>query len=255
MAAVIDILGLETSSRGLSGDIDKAWDIIQSGTKGNYFACNNPHSLVVAKSDPLFFEALSNADLLIPDGVGAVIGSKILGTPLKERVTGHDIFTGVSERSNNEGGVKFFFLGSTNEVLDKIVNKLKIQYPNIEVSGVYSPPYKPVFSDEDNSKMIELINEAKPDVLWVGMTAPKQEKWIYEHKDKLDVKFMGAIGAVFDFYAGTIKRSPDWACKMGLEWLPRLLREPRRLFRRNFISSPLFLLMIIKAKFNALIKS
>ena len=96
--------------------------------------------------------------------------------------------------------------------------------------------------------MIEAVNTAKPDVLWVGMTAPKQEKWIYQNRDKLDVKFIGAIGAVFDFYAGTVKRPHPIFQKMGLEWLPRLCSEPRRLWRRNFVSNPLFMLRVIKAR-------
>ena len=105
-------------------------------------------------------------------------------------------------------------------------------FPNIKVT-THSPPFKPEFSEEDNRQMIEAINQASPDVLWVGMTAPKQEKWIYQNKDKLNVKFIGAIGAVFDFYAGTVKRSSPWFQKHGLEWLPRLLQEPRLLWYRN----------------------
>ncbi len=98
--------------------------------------------------------------------------------------------------------------------------------------------------------MTDAINTAKPDVLWVGMTAPKQEKWIHQHRDQLDVKFIGAIGAVFDFYTGKVKRSHPVFQKMGLEWLPRLLREPRRLFRRNFVSSPKFLWLVLKQRFD-----
>ena len=100
-----------------------------------------------------------------------------------------------------------------------------------------------------NQKMIEAINRVKPDVLWVGMTAPKQEKWIYQNKDKLDVKFIGAIGAVFDFYAGTKKRSQPFFQKIGLEWLPRLLGEPRRLWHRNFVSNPVFLMRVLRQRF------
>ena len=106
---------------------------------------------------------------------------------------------------------------------------------------MYSPPFKEVFSEEENRAMIEAVNRAGPDVLWVGMTAPKQEKWIYQNKDRLNVKFIGAIGAVFDFYAGTVKRPHPWFLDHGLEWLPRLLGEPRRLWKRMFVSAPLFM--------------
>lgn len=244
----VNILGYQTSASGLSGDIETTWDLIKSGTSGNYVACTNPHSLVVAKKDSCFRESLQNADILLPDGTGIVLAAKILGINLTERVAGSDLFLGLSEKANMNGGLKYFFLGSTEEVLEKITDRMAKEFPNIRICGVLSPPFKPEFTESDDRDMIEQINKAKPDVLWVGMTAPKQEKWIYKNKDNIDVPIMGAIGAVFDFYAGTVKRSPDWACKMGLEWLPRLLREPKRLFKRNFVSSPLFLLMVLKTK-------
>ena len=244
----VNILGYPTSASGLLGDIDTAWELVKSGGKGKYIACSNPHSLVVAQSDPYFNKSLEDADILLPDGIGIVLAAKILGIDLKERVAGSDFYMGLSEKADKNGGLNYFFLGSTEEVLEKITIRLSKEFPHINVCGILSPPFKSEFSEEDNLKMIEQINNAKPDVLWVGMTAPKQEKWIYQNKDKLNVPLMGAIGAVFDFYAGTVQRSPEWAIKMGLEWLPRLLREPRRLFRRNFISSPLFLLMVFKAR-------
>lgn len=242
------ILGFDISSLGRQGDVDKVWSIIEKGEYGKYVSCINPHSTVVSTGDSEFVDSLKSSDILVPDGAGIVLASNILGKNIKERVTGADIFFGISEYANKKGGVKYFFLGSTQAVLDKISANLAKDYPGIEICGTYSPPYKPKFSDEDNAVMIDLVNQVKPDVLWVGMTAPKQEKWIHENKDKLQVPLSGAIGAVFDFYAGTVPRSPEWACRMGLEWLPRLAREPRRLFKRNFISSPLFLLMVFKEK-------
>jgi N-acetylglucosaminyldiphosphoundecaprenol N-acetyl-beta-D-mannosaminyltransferase len=123
-------------------------------------------------------------------------------------------------------------------------------FPSVKVVGTYSPPFKDVFSEDDNEKMVRSINQVRPDVLWVGMTAPKQEKWIYEHMDKLDISLACAIGAVFDFYAETKGRAPEWVRRLGLEWLPRLINEPVRLFKRNFISSPLFLFYVFKQKFS-----
>ena len=248
MNKTVDVLGYQTSRAGLSGDVESAWGLIKSGQKGQYVACTNPHSLVVAKSDKQFSNSLANADILLPDGAGIVLASKILNLGVNERVAGFEFFSTLSEKAQKDGGLKYFFLGSTEDVLSKIVERLKKDYPAIEICGTLSPPFKPEFSQQDNESMIEVINHAKPDVLWVGMTAPKQEKWIYENRNKIDVPLMGAIGAVFDFYAGTKKRSPQWVGKLGLEWLPRLLREPRRLFRRNFVSSPLFLLMVFKKK-------
>lgn len=229
--------------------ISEIFSWIHDDRKGKYFVCTNPHSIEVTRGDPFFDLAIRNADLIVPDGVGIVIASRLLGGALRERVTGSDIFLGLSNVLNKESKYGYFFLGSTDENLAKIKDKMEMDFPNIKVAGTYSPPFKPEFSDEDNKLIVEMINSAKPDVLWVGMTAPKQEKWIFENKDKLDVKFIGPIGAVFDFYTGNVKRSHPIFQKFGLEWLPRLIREPGRLWQRNFISNPSFLLRVIRSKF------
>lgn len=221
---------------------------IEYGAQVKYLVCANPHSLEVARKDELFSRAIRDSDLVVPDGIGIVIASKILGGEIRERVTGMDIFLGLSETLKSSGNKRYFFLGSTDSNLKKIEEKMKKDFPKITIAGTYSPPFKPEFSDEDNRLVIDAVNRAQPDVLWVGMTAPKQEKWIYQNKDKLNVKFIGAIGAVFDFYTGNVKRSHPIFQKMGLEWLPRLIRQPRRLWRRNFISNPLFLLRVFKQR-------
>jgi len=244
----VKILGYKTSAAGLDGDVAEAWNIIKSNTRGRYVACSNPHSLVEARRDELFSQALSAADILLPDGIGIVLAAKLLGLALYERVAGSDFFLELSKRAEDHAGLKYFFVGSSDVVLERISSRLRMEFPQIEVCGVYSPPFKEELSDEDSDVIVRLVNEARPDVLWVGMTAPKQEKWIYRNRDRLEVPLIAAIGAVFDFYAGTKKRAPEWVCKMGLEWLPRLLREPRRLFKRNFVSSPLFLFMVFQEK-------
>jgi N-acetylglucosaminyldiphosphoundecaprenol N-acetyl-beta-D-mannosaminyltransferase len=160
-----------------------------------------------------------------------------LGGRLHERVAGHDIFKGLHERLNQQSGFKVFFLGSSERTLALIRERIKRDYPNINVVGTYSPPFKPEFSGEENDAMIQAINQAKPDVLWVGMTAPKQEKWIFKNKARLNVKFVGAIGAVFDFYAGTVNRAPVIFQKLGMEWFYRLIREPRRMWRRYIVNN------------------
>ena len=213
-----------------------------------YFVCANPHSLVTADRDPMFREAILHADLVTPDGAGIVLASRMLGGSITERVTGSDIFWGLNRQLNERGGASCFFLGSTPSTLAKIRSKMAQDFPNIEVVGTYSPPFKAEFDEADNERMIKAINAVRPDVLWVGMTAPKQEKWIYRHIDRLDVKFAGAIGAVFDFYVGNVQRSHPVFQRLGLEWLPRLIQEPRRLWRRNFVSSPLFLYKVFSQK-------
>ncbi len=242
------MLGYRISTRSKEDCIYKIIRWLEDGEERKYFVCANPHTLQVAKKDPVLYEAIKNADLVTPDGFGIVIASKILGGTIKNRVTGSDIFWRLNHMLNQKKGFSVFFLGSTEETLRKIREKMSLEYPGIRIAGMYSPPFKHQFSDEDNRRMIEAVNNAQPDVLWVGMTAPKQEKWIYENRNKLNVKFIGAIGAVFDFYSGNVKRSHPFFQELGLEWLPRLLRQPRRLWRRNFVSSPSFLLRVIKEK-------
>jgi len=240
-----NILGYQVAAINIKESIKIITSWLNTGTTPKIFVCANPHSLVVARYDTVFQQTLHGGDLVTPDGTGIVLASKLLGGTIRQRVTGSDIFWGLSDALNKTGGKRYFFLGSNEETLLAIKEKMAKEYPNISFAGSYSPPYLPEFNKEESQLMIKAVNEAKPDVLWVGMTAPKQEKWIYQHRDQLNVKFIGAIGAVFDFYVGNVKRSHPIFQKMGLEWLPRLIQEPRRLFRRNFISSPLFISLVL----------
>jgi N-acetylglucosaminyldiphosphoundecaprenol N-acetyl-beta-D-mannosaminyltransferase len=244
----VALLNYLISARGLSEDAALAFSFAKSAKTGQFVACANPHSLFVAARDGQFAGALRNADILLPDGAGIVFAAKVLHLPLHARVAGYEFFITLTALAEGDGGLKYFFLGSRNDVLKRICERMSVEYPSIDVCGTYSPPYKEEFDEHDNEAMIDFINNAKPDVLWVGMTAPKQEKWIFQNKDRLKVPFIGAIGAVFDFYAGTVKRPfPLWQ-KFGLEWLGRFLQEPRRLWRRNVISTPVFLYWILKEK-------
>ena len=252
---VIKLDKYSISNIGLAGDVELAWRLIKSGGTGAYMACANPHSLVVASKDTLFERALKNADILLPDGTGIIIAAKILGLPCTEKVAGTDFFLGLSRKANEEKKkLRYFFLGSSKKTLKLIEERMEQDFPAIDVCGTYSPPFKVKFSEKDNSAMISAVNNARPDVLWVGMTAPKQEKWIYENRDKLNVPFLAAIGAVFDFFAGTKERSSGFWITMGLEWLPRFLKEPRRLWERNLKSTPIFLGWVLKEKIKQMIR-
>lgn len=209
----------------------------------------NAHSFNVAQKDELFAEALANGDYLIPDGASIIKACKFLGAKSKpkERIAGWDLFRIEMEKINIIGG-KCFFMGSSEGVLELIKEKAAKDYPNIRVE-TYSPPYKAEFSDADNNSIIKAINNANPDLLWIGLTAPKQEKWTYQHWEKLIINcHVGTIGAVFDFYAGTVKRAPKWWQQHSLEWLYRLIKEPKRMWRRYLLGNPLFLWYIIKEK-------
>jgi len=211
-----------------------------------WLACANPHSLEVARGDPEFAAALHAADLLVPDGVGMVLASRILGGRIRARVTGSDIFLALNAALSARGGTSCFFLGSTDENLAAIRERMAADFPGVRVAGVYSPPFRDEFTAEDDAAMAAAVNAAAPDVLWVGMTAPKQEKWLHRNLARLEtVRFAAAVGAVFDFYTGRVKRSHPAFRRLGLEWLPRLLRQPRRLWRRNFVSNPAFMMRVI----------
>ena len=202
----------------------------------------NAHSFNVAQKDELFAEALAKGGYLIPDGASIVKACKFLKAKSqpKERIAGWDLFQIEMQRLNERGG-KCFFMGSSEKVLSLIRKRAVADYPNITVE-TYSPPYKPEFSDEDNAAIIEAVNTANPDLLWIGMTAPKQEKWTWQHWKELEIHcHVGTIGAVFDFYAGTAQRAPRWWQEHSLEWFYRLVKEPKRMWRRYVIGNPLFL--------------
>jgi len=208
----------------------------------------NAHCYNLAQKDALYAEALANCDVLIPDGISIVKSVKLLQDIEIERVAGWDFFLFEMKKLNAKGGV-CFFLGSSHQVLALIKKKAAVDYPKIRIVG-YSPPFKPDFTKEEDNAMIKAINAANPDLLWIGMTAPKQEKWTYTHWNELKINcHVGAIGAVFDFYAGTVNRAPLQWQKQGLEWLHRLIKEPRRMWKRYLIGNVLFIYYILKEKF------
>ena len=209
----------------------------------------NAFSYVNARKDALFAEALKNSDILIPDGISIVKACRFIGAESQpaERIAGWDLFVYEMERTNRKGG-KVMFLGSSDNVLELIRKRVGEEYPNICVD-TFSPPYKDCFDKEDDEKMINAVNQSNPDLLWIGMTAPKQEKWAYTHIDRLEVNcHIGTIGAVFDFFAGTVKRAPEAWQRAGLEWLYRLVKEPRRMWRRYLLGNVQFLLYMLEEK-------
>ncbi len=205
----------------------------------------NIYSVVVMQKDEEFRRVNNCSSLVVADGMPLVWVSKLFGKPIPERVTGADLLWKLSEISERKE-YTFFFLGSNNETLGKLCNNLKEHLPDLKIAGMYSPPFKEEFSEEDNLKIIQKINEVKPDILWVGMTAPKQEKWISQNLDKLNVKVAIGVGAVFDFVAGTVKRAPKWMQNIGLEWFFRLIQEPKRLCKRYLIGNTIFVWLVLK---------
>jgi len=209
----------------------------------------NAHSFVVAQRDTVFAEALVNADALLPDGISIVKACRFLKAKNApdEKIAGADLFAYEMGKLEEKGGT-CFFLGSSPATLALIEKKAAETYPHIRIK-TFSPPYKPAFTPEESRAMIEAVHAADPDLLWVGMTAPKQEKWLHDHWADLDIHcHAGAIGAVFDFFAGTVKRAPQKWIDLGLEWFYRLIKEPRRTWRRYLIDNPKFLWLVLKEK-------
>ena len=207
----------------------------------------NAHSFNTVRKDAEFKTALKESNVLLPDGIGVVWATKILTGQKVRKIAGDDLFHYQMDRLNRSGG-KCFFLGSTKETLQKISERAAIEYPNVCVFN-YSPPYRTVFSEEENRQMVEKVNDKTPDVLFVGMTAPKQEKWAFQNFDKLNVGHVCCIGAVFDFYAGTSKRAPKWMIKIGFEWFYRLISNPKRMWRRYLIGNVKFIMSVMREKF------
>jgi N-acetylglucosaminyldiphosphoundecaprenol N-acetyl-beta-D-mannosaminyltransferase len=201
----------------------------------------------MAKGDPIFKNALATSDYLMPDGIGIVFAANFLNGIKINKIAGFDVFMHFMNELNTRGG-RCFFLGSSEETLASIKKRASVDFPQVSI-GCYSPPYKNEFSKEENEIMIREVNMFGPDVLFVGMTAPKQEKWVSTNKENLAAPIICSIGVVFDFYSGSVKRPSEFWIKSGLEWLPRFLKEPRRLWRRNFVSTPMFLIDIALVKF------
>lgn len=217
----------------------------------------NAYSYNNARKDELFEEALMKSDVLLPDGISIVKACSFLHwtrTKPRERVTGWDLFVYEMSRLNEKGPRpdgrprRVLFMGSSKSVLELVVMRAAQEYPNLEII-TYSPPYRKTFTEDDTNKMISIINRNDPDLLWIGMTAPKQEKWAYQNWDKLNIHcHCGSIGAVFGFFAGTNRRAPEYWQNLGMEWLFRLLMEPRRMWRRYILGNAMFLWLVMREK-------
>ncbi len=227
---VADIVNVETSNSGRDGGV----------TLPVVVGCLNPHSFMMAQDDAEFRDALMNCDYILPDGIGICKAAKWLNGVKVKKIAGDDFHRRVLDNLNRQ--LRVFYVGSTEEVLSGIVERLKNEYQNVEV-GTFSPSFCKELSDEENALIVSKIVDFGADVVFVGLGAPKQERWAARvAKDLKGVKIIASIGAVFDFYSGKIKRAPKWTVKLGMEWLVRWVKEPRRMWKRNMVSAPRFLL-------------
>ncbi|MCG2459693.1 WecB/TagA/CpsF family glycosyltransferase [Flavobacteriaceae bacterium F89] len=206
----------------------------------------NQYSYCIAEKDQLFKESLVKADILLPDGIGIVWALRFLKGKKISKIAGADCHQYLLQYLNVTKG-SCFYLGASEQTLKKIQKKNFSDYPQIRV-GLYSPPFKSSFSKEDNRKMLKEVNDFRPDVLFIGMTAPKQEKWSYKNLGLIDAQITCCIGAVFDFYSGTVNRPNQFWINIGLEWLIRLINEPKRLWKRYLYFGLIFAGKIIIKK-------
>lgn len=218
------------------------WAGLQNGPR--YFCCVNAHSAEMAHRDAAFMTALQRADVLVADGFGVILASRILGGQIRERATGPDLFLAVSKALDEAGGYSVYYLGGSEETLRKIRERHAERFPRLAIAGTYSPPFRDAFTEDDLAAMADRVNQAAPNVLWIGLGAPKQEKWILANRERLRVPLCGPVGAMFDYFAGNVPMPPRWVERAGLHWAYRLYRNPRRLWRRN-LDSPRFLVHVI----------
>ena len=233
-----EVLGAPVHIIGIEGVLQVMERWIQERQQPRWIAVTGSHGLVEAHKHPDFRAVLRSADLSVPDGNWAArVAAKKLSCETKQ-VRGADLLAAFCELASRKGYTSYFY-GDTGETLALASDRLRKKYPGLKIVGAYSPPFRELAPDED-VQIVEAINWANPDVLWVALGLPKQEKWIFGHRDRLKAPVIVAVGAAIKFHSGKVKPAPPWASQSGLEWLWRFFHEPRRTWRRAFVYGPQF---------------
>jgi N-acetylglucosaminyldiphosphoundecaprenol N-acetyl-beta-D-mannosaminyltransferase len=233
-----EVLGVPVAMVDYERAIAVMDQLIERDLRG--YVCAAPvHALMVAQDDPEMLAALRGSTMVVPDGMPVVWAANLLGEHLRDRVYGPELMLRYSAHSAERGHRVWLYGGRDQGSLVQLALSLRRDHPGIQVVGGYSPPFRPLGADEEDS-IARQINEARPDVLWVGIGVPKQEKWMARMRDRLDVPVMCGVGAAFDFHAGRVSMAPGWMQERGLEWIYRTLQEPRRLLGRYLSTNPRF---------------
>jgi N-acetylglucosaminyldiphosphoundecaprenol N-acetyl-beta-D-mannosaminyltransferase len=235
--AEVDILGVKVNATSM----DQTLEVIDgwiARREPRYVCVSGMHGVMESQRDEGLRSIHNSADLVTPDGMSLVWLCKLKGERTVERVYGPDLMLALCARSA-ERGYRHFFYGASPQVLDALTERLCARYPGLEVVGTCSPPFRPLTPEED-AEIVDRIARARPDIVWVGLSTPKQERWMADHVGPLGASVLIGVGAAFDFHAGTKRQAPRWMQRNGLEWLFRLLSEPRRLYRRYLVNIPLF---------------
>ncbi len=239
----VNILGVGVSAINMAQALDMIDGWISQRDQ-HYVCIRDVHGIMRSQRDERLRQIHNKAGLVTPDGMPLVWLSRWKGFPCVERVCGADLTLAVCRQSLAKG-YRHYFYGGAEGVPEKLANRLTRWCPGLQVAGLYSPPYRPLTKEEDEL-VIRTINDTKPDIVWVGLSTPKQEYWMYKHFGRISAPVMVGVGAVFDFHAGLKKRAPRWMQRSGLEWFFRLVSEPRRLWRRYLINNPWFLWLILR---------
>jgi N-acetylglucosaminyldiphosphoundecaprenol N-acetyl-beta-D-mannosaminyltransferase len=237
----VNVLGVGISVLNLQTALDAIANAVRERRKG-YICVTGVHGVMEAQENATFRKILNEAFLCTPDGMPMVWAGKLNGHREMCRVYGPDLMLDVCAWSETNG-CRHFFFGGADGVAELLAEKLKARFPKLQVAGTYAPPFRPL-NFEEEKQLQAMVHAAKPDIFWVGLSTPKQEKFMAEFLPKLDVTLMIGVGAAFDFHSGRVKQAPRWMQRSGLEWFYRLCCEPRRLAKRYFKNNPLFLLKI-----------
>jgi N-acetylglucosaminyldiphosphoundecaprenol N-acetyl-beta-D-mannosaminyltransferase len=233
----VNILGVGVSAVNMEVALRETETLLDRGEKG-YVCVTGVHGIMEAQSDEAFRDILNRSFLTTPDGMPTVWLGRIHGFKDMNRVYGPDYMANLCERSVARG-YKHFLYGGKPGVAEELKAELTRRFPGLQIVGTYTPPFRPLNSDEENDLRSQL-ETSKADVLWCGLSTPKQERFISSYYDRMPVKLMVGVGAAFDLLSGNLDEAPDWMKRSGLQWLYRLIKEPRRLWRRYLLNNPKF---------------
>jgi len=236
-----NLLGVSVNAINIKEAADECERLIASRRRGQV-CVTGVHGVMEAQSDPQFRAILNSSFLTVPDGTPLVWVGRLQGHRQMGRVYGPDLMIELCRRSVQRGYSHFLY-GGNEGVAEKLAECLKQRIPELQIAGTYTPPFRPLNSDEE-TELFERVSACKPDIIWVGLSTPKQERFIAQYIDRLETKLIVGVGAAFDIHTGRISDAPDWMKPLGLQWLHRLAQEPRRLWRRYLINNPKFILGI-----------
>jgi len=233
----VNVLGVWVSAINMDRAVAAITEALDRREKG-YICVTGVHGVSEAQTDDGFREILNRSFLCTPDGMPLVWVGRWQGHRTMDRVYGPDLMLAVMEISEKKG-YRHFFYGGANGTAEALRQRLQQRFPMLHIAGIYEPPFRPLH-EQERHELKALIGALKPDMMWVGLSTPKQERFMAEYLDKLDVTLMAGVGAAFDFHAGRVRQAPRWMQRSGLEWLFRMGCEPRRLWKRYLKNNPLF---------------